>query len=135
VTAETTPRQVTVFPDGARVTREGSLNLPAGVNRVIFPDLPASVIESSIRLSVEGPQGTKLYGVSFRNVYTADVVDKRTRLLKEKIKGLGEQRTDLGDRMDSRTAEINLLKALAEKGSKSASEQAISRPSARMRGL
>ena len=130
VTAETTPRQVTVFPDGARVTREGSLTLPAGVNQVIFPDLPASVIESSIRLSVEGPQGTKLYGVSFRNVYTADVVDKRTRLLKEKIKGLGEQRTDLGDRMDSRTAEINLLKALADKGSKSASEQAISRPSA-----
>jgi uncharacterized protein (TIGR02231 family) len=32
--------------------------------------------------------------------------------------------------MDSRTAEINLLKALADKGSKSASEQAISRPSA-----
>jgi hypothetical protein len=43
--AETHPAQVTVFPDGARVTREGTLQLSAGAQQVVFPDLPASGLE------------------------------------------------------------------------------------------
>jgi uncharacterized protein (TIGR02231 family) len=130
LTAVTAPKQVTVFPDGARVTREGSLSLPAGVNQVVFPDLPFTVVESSLRLTVDGPQGTKLYGVSLRNDYTPDVVEKRTRLLKDKLQALLDKKTDLSDQMDSRKAEMDLLKALADKGDKSARDQGPNRPTA-----
>jgi uncharacterized protein (TIGR02231 family) len=130
VAALTYPREVTVFPDGARVTREGSLRLSAGVQQVVFSDLPASVIESSLRLTVEGPQGTKLYGVSLRNDYTSEVVEGRTRLLREKLQALEDQKTDLTDRIETRKTEMDLLKALAKEGTQSAGSQGPSHPEA-----
>src|SRR5579859_3610449 len=91
VTASTHPQQVTVYPNGARVTREGTLQLSAGDQQVVFPDLPASLIESSLHLSVEGPAGTKLYGVSMRKEYTPQVVEGRTRRIKNRIQALEDQ--------------------------------------------
>src|SRR5258708_38318099 len=98
-TAQTYPRQVTVFPDSARVVREGSLKLAVGTHQVLFPDLPTSVIESSLRLTVDGPHGTKLYGVSLRKEYTSQIVEERARLLKDSIQALQDQKTDLADRI------------------------------------
>lgn len=118
VSAVTSPKQVTVFPNGARVVREGTLELTEGVHEVVFPDLPASVIESSLRLSVEGPKGTKLYGVSFKKEYTSDVVDARTRRLNDRIQVLQDQKTDLSDQIESRQTEIAMLKTYTREGGK-----------------
>ncbi len=127
VTAETYPSQVTVFPDGARVTRQGYLELKGGIQQVLFPDLPASVVESSLRLTVEGPSGTKLYGVSLRQDYGSQIIEKRTRILKEKLQVLLDQKTDLADHIEARKTEIELLKELAKEGSKTAANQAPTR--------
>ena len=124
----TTPRQVTVFPDCARVTREGALKLSAGSHRVVFPDLPASVVESSLRLTLEGPPGTKLYGVSLRSDYAPEVVEKHSRLLKARLQTLEDQKTDLADRMEARKTEIELLKGLAKEGTQTATAQSPTRP-------
>ena len=128
--AATHPREVTVFPDGARVTREGSLRLSGGVHQVVFSDLPASVIESSLRLTVEGPPGTKLYGVSLRNDYSSEVVEARTRRLKAKLQLLKDQKTDFNDRIEARKTEMDLLRGLAKEGTQSAGNQGPSRPQA-----
>jgi len=122
-TVHSYPREVTVFPDSARVTREGSLKLAAGSHQVLFPDLPASIVESSLRLTVEGPEGTKLYGVSLKNDYQPEVVEKRTRALKGRLQALQDQETDLNDRMEARKTEIDLLKNLAKEGSNTATNQ------------
>lgn len=127
VTAETYPSQVTVFPDGARVTRQGSLELKGGAQQVVFQDLPASVVESSLRLTVEGPLGTKLYGVSLRQDHGPEVIEKRTRVLKERLQALEDQKTDLNDRVEARKTEIELLKELGKEGSKTAANQAPTR--------
>ncbi len=128
VTAVTHPRQVTVFPDNARVTREGSLELKAGPQKVAFPDLPASVVGSSLRLTVEGPRGTKLYGVNLRNDFTSDVVEERTRVLRNKIQGLEDQKTDLSDQIESRKTEVELLKELGKEGTHTATIQGPAHP-------
>src|SRR5579871_4554443 len=117
------PREVTVFPDSARVTREGSLRLAAGSHQVVFPDLPASIVESSLRLTVEGPEGTKLYGVSLKDDYQPEVVEKRTRVLKDRLQALQDQETDLNDRMEARKTEIDLLKNLSKESSNTATNQ------------
>lgn len=122
-TALTHPKEVTVFPDSARVTREGVLKLSAGDHQVVFPDLPASVIESSLRLTVEGPEGTKLYGVSLKNDYQPEVVEKRTRALKDRLQALQDRQTDLNDRMEARKTEIDLLKNLAKESGNTATTQ------------
>ena len=127
-TVSTRPSEVTVFPDSARVTREGSLKLPPGAHQVVFPDLPASVVESSLRLNVEGPPGTKLYGVSLRSDYAPEVVEKKTRLLKDRLQTLEDQKTDLQDRAEARKTEIDLLKGLAAQGTQTAATQSPTHP-------
>jgi uncharacterized protein (TIGR02231 family) len=116
VRVATSPQQVTVFPDSARVIREGSVRLLAGGQHVVFPDLPASLIESSLRLSVEGPAGTKFYGVGLRNEFTPDIVEKRTKLLKDQLQILEDQKADRNDRIEARKTEIEILKGLAKQG-------------------
>src|SRR5882757_7216443 len=49
---------VTVYPDGASVTRVISLDLPAGENSAILKDFPLTLDPSSLR--VEGEAGAKL---------------------------------------------------------------------------
>src|ERR1700759_2223714 len=49
---------VTVYPDGASVTRVISLDLPSGDNRVVAKDFPLTLDPSSLR--VEGEAGGKL---------------------------------------------------------------------------
>lgn len=122
-TASTLPMQVTVFPDSARVVREGSLILKVGPQHILFPDLPASLIESSLRLTVEGPSGTKLFGVGMKKEFTPEVVEARTRKLKERLQLLEDQKTDLVDRMEARKTEIEILKGLAKQGTDTAAKE------------
>ncbi|WP_213287986.1 mucoidy inhibitor MuiA family protein [Bradyrhizobium sp. sGM-13] len=49
---------VTVYPDGASVTRLVTLDLPAGENSAVLKDLPLTLDPTSLR--VEGEAGTKL---------------------------------------------------------------------------
>ena len=49
---------VTVYPDGASVTRVISLDLPAGENSAVLKDFPLTLDPSSLR--VEGEAGAKL---------------------------------------------------------------------------
>ncbi|PTW45637.1 DUF4139 domain-containing protein [Rhodovulum kholense] len=45
---------VTLFPDGAAVTRSAAFDLPAGTHRLILADLPATTPLGSVRVAVEG---------------------------------------------------------------------------------
>src|SRR5262245_18821066 len=49
---------VTVYPDGASVTRIVTLDLPAGDHSAVLKDFPLTLDPSSLR--VEGEAGTKL---------------------------------------------------------------------------
>lgn len=119
-TVPTLPRQVTVFPDGARVVRQGSLELKAGARHVVFPGLPASLIESSLRLTVEGPHGTKLFGVGLRKEFTGEIAEERTRVLKDRVQALQDQKNDLTDRIEARRTEIEILRNLAKESAQTA---------------
>ena len=45
---------VTVFRDGARITRSGQVNLPPGLFPVLMPNLPVSADPESVRVAVRG---------------------------------------------------------------------------------
>ena len=54
-TLRSTPDTVIVYPQGAKVTRNLSVALPAGTHDVILPDLPEEVLwQSSPQISVTG---------------------------------------------------------------------------------
>jgi uncharacterized protein (TIGR02231 family) len=68
---------VTVFADGARVTRSGAVQLTGGLGPAVIRGLPASVDEASVRVAVRG-QGVALLAVEVNRRYGADPVRAET---------------------------------------------------------
>ncbi len=68
-TLATTITAVTVFPDQARVTRTGTLNLELGRHTLIVEKLPPTLKADSVRARGRGTARAKLLGVSVRQVY------------------------------------------------------------------
>ncbi len=69
LTAESKITSVTVYGNGAMVTRQVSLDLPAGISEVIIPDLPVesgfSDVESFLAsLQVNAPDGVAIVAIS-----------------------------------------------------------------------
>ena len=63
---DTKPTTVTVFPDRARVTRTGTVELQPGLQRVEITNLPLALVPESVRASGKGTARAKLLGVSTR---------------------------------------------------------------------
>ncbi|MGY3426206.1 uncharacterized protein (TIGR02231 family) [Bradyrhizobium sp. F1.13.4] len=92
---------VTVYPDGATVTRVIAVDLPSGDSTLIAKDFPLGLDTSSIR--VEGEGGAKL---------TIGTIDARTPRaapvnlpeLDKRIEALNDQRADLQGAIDSANA-------------------------------
>lgn len=61
---ETTIRAVTVFPDRARLTRVGQVNLETGIHKIRVENLPLNLLPDSVRASGKGTARAKLLGVS-----------------------------------------------------------------------
>ncbi len=59
---------VVVYPDRARVTRRSSVELEAGLQRVLFPGLPLELDADSLRAYARGSVPGRLLGASVRRV-------------------------------------------------------------------
>lgn len=111
----TAPSEVTVYPRGARVLRTGGLQAPAGEHRLVMEGLPARLREDSLRLSVAGPAGTKVYGVRLRQAHGDQEALERRRELEARLQALRDEKDDLADRVAARMAEADILRAVASK--------------------
>ncbi len=89
---------VTVFPDRARVTRAGRLNLQPGLQHVEVTDIPLSLLADSVRAGGRGTAKAKLLGVSTRleNYYETPV--EAARDLEAKIQATEDADADLAAR-------------------------------------
>ena len=84
--------QVTVFLEGAQVTRHATVSLKPGVSVLTFPGIAPGIQEQSIQ--VEGPPTVKILSVSFRVNYFAEIK------VPEKIAALEEDRRKLWASLD-----------------------------------
>jgi uncharacterized protein (TIGR02231 family) len=75
---------VTVFRDGARVTRSGEAELASGTTSVLFGDLPASVDPASVRVVARG-QGVVLLAVESRNATRTETLRPDTTRLRHEV--------------------------------------------------
>jgi len=74
---------VTVFRDGARVQRSGTVTMAPGRQAVVIGGLPASMDPASVRVAARGP-GLTLLNVEVHHGYRADPLrDETTRLRAE----------------------------------------------------
>jgi len=126
VDATSTIETVTVYPDGATVTRVISLDLASGDSTLVAKDFPLSLDPSSLR--VEGEAGAKL---------TIGTIDARPPKaappanlsgLDKRIEALRDQRADLQGAIDSANARRKFAQHFAEASPAGLGEKGEARP-------
>ncbi|MBV8696994.1 MAG: mucoidy inhibitor MuiA family protein [Bradyrhizobium sp.] len=122
---------VTVFPDGASITRVVTLDLPAGDTTVVAKDFPLALDKSSLR--VEGEAGTKLAigAIDARPPRAAPPVDLPE--LDKKIEALKDARADLDGAIASATARRKFAERFADASPAGLGEKGEARPLAEWR--
>ncbi|MCS3762480.1 mucoidy inhibitor MuiA family protein [Bradyrhizobium centrosematis] len=117
---------VTVYPDGATVTRIISLDLASGDSTLVARDFPLSLDPSSLR--VEGEAGAKL------TIGTIDARPPRTTPpvnlpeLDKRIEALKDQRADLQGAIDSANARRKFAQHFAEASPTGLGDKGEARP-------
>lgn len=121
---------VTVYPDGATVTRIINVDLPSGESTLVAKDFPLALDTSSIR--VEGEGGAKL------TIGTIDARPPRAAPvnlpeLEKRIEALNDQRADLQGAIDSANARRKFAEHFAEASPVGIGEKGEARPIAEWR--
>lgn len=121
---------VTVYPDGATVTRIITVDLPSGDSTLVAKDFPLALDTSSIR--VEGEGGAKL------TIGTIDARPPRAAPvnlpeLEKRLETLNDQRADLQGAIDSANARRKFAEHFAEAAPVGIGEKGEARPIAEWR--
>ncbi|MGQ0602852.1 MAG: mucoidy inhibitor MuiA family protein [Anaerolineales bacterium] len=109
---DTTIRAVTVFPDRARLTRTGRVQIEPGVQRIEVRDLPLSLLPESVRASGKGTARAKLLGVSTRMEYFTDTPAESVRDLEAQLRTAQDVSVELAAHSGVLDKEQKYLEAL-----------------------
>jgi uncharacterized protein (TIGR02231 family) len=122
---------VTVYPDGASVTRLITLDLPSGDNTLIAKDFPLTLDPSSLR--VEGEAGAKLTigAIDTRPPRAAPPVNLPE--LDKRIEALKDERANLDGAINAATARRKFAERFAETSPAGLGEKGEARPIAEWR--
>jgi len=103
---------VTVYPDGASVTRVVTLDVPAGDNSAVLKDFPMTLDPSSLR--VEGEAGAKLTIGAIDARPPRDAPPVNLPELYKRLEALQDQRDDLQDAMNAAAERRKFVVRFAE---------------------
>ena len=117
---------VTVYPDGATVTRVIALDLPAGDNTLVAKDFPLTLDPSSLR--VEGEAGTRLTigAIDARSPRPAPPADLPE--LDKRIETLKDEHADLDGTIAAAEARRKFAERFAESAPAGLGEKGEARP-------
>jgi uncharacterized protein (TIGR02231 family) len=117
---------VTVYPDGASVTRVITIDLPSGDSTLVSRDFPLTLDPSSLR--VEGEAGAKLKIGSVDALQPRPVAPADVSELDKKIEALEDQRADLDDVIAAAAAQRKFAERFAEASPAGLGEKGEARP-------
>ena len=104
---------VTVFPNRARVTRNGTLHLARGEHMLVLAELPASLDKDSVRASGKGAHA-KILGVEVATEFVARPPEASIAELQRALEALQDADKALGDDDATQVARVEFLKSLRE---------------------
>jgi len=108
--------RVTVYPQGADVTRIADVVLPAGEHRIILADLPATIDPRSIRVEGEGSSPLEIASVDTKSEYVNETArDSERKAIDQQITTLTDERSMLDQVIADATQQRNFLVGLSEK--------------------
>lgn len=112
ITADLHIDRVTVYRQGAVVTREGEVAIPAGFNRLIVRGLPAGIDSKTLRVTID-TSSVQLGGVEIAEINEGNFVSEAERELRRKIEIMGDQRGAVQDEIVTQQTQLKLLDSLA----------------------
>jgi len=124
IAAELHIDRVTVYRQGAIVTRAGSVNIPAGVQRLVIKGLPAGIEAKSLRVAVDN-QNVHLGGIEIATVNEGKFVSEAEREIRHKIDENNDQRGAVQDEIATSQTQLKLLDSLAANPSGSPTRAAV----------
>jgi uncharacterized protein (TIGR02231 family) len=104
--------RVTVYRQGAVVTRAGEVAIPPGSNRLIVRGLPASIDSKTLRVTVNGG-AAQLGGVELARINEGRFVSEAERELRHRIEETGDQRVVIQDDVNTAETQLKLMDSLA----------------------
>src|SRR5215470_2627973 len=103
---------VTVFPSGAEVTRLGKVRLEAGDNVILFTDLPARAIHSSIRVEGKATGSLEIGSVDSRRTFVPRTDDAIAATERKRVEDAIEKFKDDRALLQSTVQAAEMQKAL-----------------------
>jgi uncharacterized protein (TIGR02231 family) len=122
---------VTVYPDGASVTRIITLDLPSGDNTLVAKDFPLSLDRASLR--IEGEAGEKLTIGAIDTRTPKPVLPANLSEIDKQIEALKDQRADLDGAIVSAEARRKFAEHFAEASPAGLGDKGEARPLAEWR--
>ena len=122
---------VTVYPDGASVTRVVTLDLPAGDNSAVLKDFPLTLDPASLR--VEGEAGVKLTIGAIDAKPPRAAPPANLPELDKRIEALKDERVNLQGMIDAATARRKFAERFAEASPAGIGDKGEARPIAEWR--
>lgn len=107
--------RVTVFPDGAVVTRLGKADLMQGVSQIVLRGLPATIDPASIRVEGKGDGSFSVGAVDVR-VTPGDAKPVLDTVLEEKLKTLRDEKEKLSGQIGAIEAKRATIERFAQVG-------------------
>jgi uncharacterized protein (TIGR02231 family) len=121
--------QVTVFPDGASVTRRFSLDVPAGEHVVVLADLPLTADPGSLRIAGAGDGALIVGSVDARQPRAFERPDPERV---QKLEALRDERQSLDDRIAAERLRKRAAEALVSSSVLSGGERGLNVAEARL---
>jgi len=104
---------VTVFRDGARVQRTGTVNVEPRLRPVVIAGLPASLDPASVRVAARGA-GLALLDVEVHRRYRTDPLREETTRLRSEVERCRDLVQELDDEDTAEQARLSFLGHLSE---------------------
>jgi uncharacterized protein (TIGR02231 family) len=99
---------VTVYNDRAAVTRIGQISLQPGNYLLVFNDLPASIVDQSVRVSGQAA-GAQILDVHVETSFLDTIPEDRLHALQSKVQELQTEANELSDRLSVLNTERDFI--------------------------
>jgi uncharacterized protein (TIGR02231 family) len=104
--------EVTVYPDRARVTRRGTVELKQGEHRLQVGELPLSLLPESVRAGGKGTAQARILAVDVAKAFYQEPPTATVAELEREIEKLEDQDQTLADQAEAHQAQLEFLKGL-----------------------
>jgi len=110
---KTSIEAVTVYPDRARVMRQGTLKLDSGLHTLVISELPLQINADSLRVGALGTAQARLLGVQVQRSFYSETPVAQIRQLEKRVEALQDDLKKLDAQVELTRQNRQVLDKLA----------------------